>query len=125
MTCFWDGCINGLKQYNFIENYISPKDFVEVLKENCVKTINVNWNSETLINKQLDENYYAIKTYNSNHINQGYDCSTCEPFLLLICELFRVNIEHDYCGSKIYYNYIGNPRKTLTFRSDRGHFWFV
>ena len=30
-----------------------------------------------------------IKEYNQNTISQGYLCSTCDPFLLLLSELFK------------------------------------
>ena len=71
--------------------------------------------------QQLEENYQHIKDFNVKSISAGYLCSTCDPFLLLICELFKVNINHNYCGYKMKYR-INNAVKTLNFKSDRGNF---
>ena len=51
-----------------------------------------------------------IKDFNENNINQGYDCSSCDPFMILLCELFKININYDYNGNNIQYM-IDNSRK--------------
>ena len=50
---------------------------------------------------EMKENYNAIKNYNINKINNGHLCSTCDYFLLLISEIFEVNINHNYIKYKI------------------------
>ena len=51
-----------------------------------------------------------IKDFNENNINQGYDCSSCDPFMILLCELLKININYDYNGNNIQYM-IDNSRK--------------
>ena len=63
----------------------------------------------------------AIKDYNINGIGNGHLTSICDSFLLLICELFHINILHRYLNITIIYSY-PNPRKTFRFKSNRGHF---
>tara|TARA_B100000401_G_C52803978_1_gene720140 strand:- start:98 stop:391 length:294 start_codon:yes stop_codon:yes gene_type:complete len=89
MTCFWDGILNTL----------TNDDFEKFNK----KTRNVIWNNEKFSKKQLDENFTHIKDFDYKSIRNGYDCSTYDPFLILICELFKVNINHDYIGNMIKY----------------------
>ena len=59
-------------------------------------------------------------------MSQGYDCSICDPFLILICELFIININHIYLGNKIDYTNkknVFNNNYTITIQSDKGHMW--
>jgi len=62
-----------------------------------------------------------IKDFNENNINQGYDCSSCDPFMILLCELFKININYDYNGNNIQYM-IDNSRKTIKYSSNQSHF---
>ena len=125
MTCFWDGILHNLTKEDFRKTFDVKKpsnvNLVKMLQENNRKTKNILWNGEKLTQQQLEENYQHIKDFNVKSISAGYLCSTCDPFLLLICELFKVNINHNYCGYKMKYR-INNSIKTLNFKSDRGHF---
>jgi hypothetical protein len=76
----------------------------------------------------MQENKERIKNFDISSIISGYDCSTFEPFLFLISQIYRVDIKHNYNGNMITYKYIGNTdknicNKLLYFNSDRGHFW--
>ena len=93
-----------------------------MLKNKNKKTSSVLWNSIKITDKQLDENYQHIKDFDSNSIHNGYFCSTFEPFLCLLCELFCISIQHNFNGTIIYYS-IQDSRKTCKFKSDSGHFW--
>ena len=122
MTCFWDGIINGLNLN------MNAQSLVTLLKNNCVKTDSVYWNDNPITEKQMDENKERIKNFDISTINSGYDCSTFEPFLFLVSQIYRVDIKHNYNGNMITYKYIGNTDKSicnkmLYFNSDRGHFW--
>ena len=126
MTCFWDGILKTLNNNDF--NLVVPNmkkirniNFVVFLKNKNIKTNNVKWNGQNLTQKQLEENFEHIKVFNPNTIGGGYLCSTCEPFLFLVAELFKVNINHNYMGHVMQYR-IDNARKTLNFRSNKGHF---
>ena len=81
----------------------------------------ITWNGETLTKKQLQENYDHIIDFNPNTIGNGYDCSVCDPFLLLVCYLFNVNIDHNYNGYLMKYRANNNAR-ILRFSSNTGHF---
>ena len=125
MTCFWDGILHHLKDEDFQRvfqiNKPSNKNFVKLLKNNLRKTKDIIWNGEKLTENQIQENYEHIRDFNSDSIHQGYLCSTCDPFLFLVCELFRVDINHNYCGHMMKYS-VTNPIKTLNFTSNTGHF---
>lgn len=57
-----------------------------------------------------------IEDFRSN----GYDCSSCDPLLLLVSQLFVVNIVHNFNGANIEYM---NENATITIhlRSDNDH----
>ena len=132
MACFWTGILNALNTATlntFIHKpYNDPKpqpfEFVNILKSHNVKTHSVLWNGMELSEKELEENFDHIKNYDPKNINDGYDCSTCEPFLLLVAQLFNVNITHNYNGNIIKYRIKNNQGiHELKVRSNRGHFW--
>ena len=125
MTCFWDGLLNNLKEDDFQRifqvNKPNNKNFVKLLKNNNRKTKNIKWNGEIFSEKQLEENFIHIKYFNENSIDNGYLCSICDPFIVLICELFIVNINHNYCDYLMTYTN-SNSIKTLNFKSSKSHF---
>ena len=126
MTCYWDGIISTLHDQDFsLFNETKPCNIVnliEFLKRNNRRTENVYWNQSKLIEKQLSENVEHVKDYNIGGIGCGYDCSVCDPFLLLVSELFNLNIQHNYNGYVMNYS-VDNPRRIVRYQSDCGHFW--
>lgn len=123
MTCFWTGIISSLtdseiKQYGLSR---SPRDFIIKLQALNSPTENALWCGMGLSNQQLEENVLHVKNYNVDAINGGYDCSTCDPFLLLVCELFNLTIEHNYNGTMIKYSHI-TPKRTVRYHSNSSHF---
>ena len=125
MTCFWDGLLRNLNQedLNLLNSNknIKIKDFILLLKKNNKICENVKWQEENLSQQLLKENYEMIKIFNENNINQGYDCSSCEPFMILISELFKINIHHNFNGTIIKYIHT-EPRKTVNYKSNQSHF---
>ena len=124
MTCFWDGILNRLTHEDFKQfNIQKPKnkEFVLFLKSRNKQTRNVSWNDESLTKKQLEENFTHVKDFDVNTIKGGYFCSTFEPFLFLVSQLFQVNINHNYCGHMIQYR-INEEDRILQFTSNKGHF---
>jgi len=125
MTCFWDGLLRNLNQDDFnllnLNKNINNKDFISLLKKNNKICENVKWQEENLNEQLLKENYEMIKDFNENNINQGYDCSSCEPFMILISELFKINIHHNFNGNIIKYIHT-EPRKTVNYKSTQSHF---
>ena len=122
MACFWNGINNSLVSKLKSKSY-RPIELVEFLKKNNRKTYNMLWNNKRLSNKELEENYERVKSYDSRTVHQGYDCSCADPFLLLIGEIFKVNIVHNFNGTIVKYTCINNDNTTLSFGSNRGHFW--
>ena len=131
MSCFWDSILNKVRIEDFqkIFNHSgkpNPETFAKMLIKENVKTENVLWNSQILKEQQLQENYEHIQEFNVSNVNQGYDCSTCDPFLLIICELFEISIQHVYLGKTIEYTHkknVFNNNYTIKLQSDKGHMW--
>jgi hypothetical protein len=133
MTCYWQA-ITAKITLSDINEYLAPKEssfimvdivkFITLLKENNIKTNDIRWNGEELSDKLMEENYTWIKEYDINKINGGYDCSVADPFLMLICQIFGINIVHNYNGVNI--NYTNNCNvsgRTINFASNDNHFW--
>ena len=126
MTCFWNGIISALtlrdfSKFNF-KKKPNPKKFVKFLKKQNVETPDILWNKNKLSDKMLKENKCGIIEHNLKSINNGYDCSCCDPYLFLVSKLFKVNIKHIFNGKKIIYKNV-KAKKTLKFRSNKKHFW--
>lgn len=125
MTCYWDSILSCLKKddYALIGFSHTPKreQFIQKLKEKN-KIITSLWQGEKLSKKEQEEHNEAIKCYNIKGIYNGHLTSTCDSFLFLICDLMNLTIEHKYLNTKIKYSCIGPSRKTLYFKSNRGHF---
>lgn len=126
MTCFWKGLLDCLNEDDFAllqcERPRSEKTFVKCLKHCNRKAVHVKWQDITCSDQFLSECAEAVQNLNENNIHQGYWCSTCDPFLLLVSELFQLNIEHMYCGHRVLYQYNTGARRTIRVRSNTGHF---
>ena len=122
-------------------NKTNIKDLILLLIKYNRKSVNVSWNGEKLPDKLIDESFDHVKDFLQNNdknndnnnnsekniqniINSGYLCSVCDPFLILICELFELEIEHLYMGNVMRYLNIGGGggRRIIKFTSDHGHF---
>ena len=84
--------------------------------------VETKWNNEILTKQEKEEHFTHIKDYNINGIRQGHLCSTCDSFLLLISDIFKINIHHQYLNINIQYT-TESPRRILKFSSNHGHFW--
>ena len=116
MTCVWNGLINKLKLR------INAYELCEYVKKNNIIVENVIVNEIVLTEQQKKENIERIK--NIDNIHNGYDMSTCDPLLILICELYKVNIKHQFLNVIIdYKNTTADRNNTINVFSNRGHFW--
>ena len=127
MSCFWDTLIQKINSddvNNILKiNNCNPETFSNALKNENIKVDNVLWNNNEITEKEKQESFDHIKDYDSNTLKNGYLCSVCDPFLLLISELFQIEIVHHYNGVVIHYkNNIKNNYK-ITIHSDKGHMW--
>ncbi|AYV78795.1 MAG: hypothetical protein Edafosvirus34_5 [Edafosvirus sp.] len=134
MTCFWKGIITALGN-DRIKKVLGTKmghqkkinvvKFVQSLKKNNTITDDVLCEDMELNQQLKQDNYKHVANLDIKKINMGYDCSTCDPFLLLICQLFEINIQHQFNGVTIDYTNkkVKNKSYKLNFGSDTGHFW--
>lgn len=120
MSCFWNGLIKTL------ELNTTPYKFVEEIKERNCEVSKVSWKSKNeqteLTQQQKQENFQAIQELKPSSVNNGYDCSTFDPVLFLVSELYYVNIDHYYNSNLIQYIHKDGTRK-ITLHSNRGHLW--
>lgn len=130
MSCFWDSISNSIineDKYKYfyinINELLKPQNIVTILKNINNKTTNVLWNNQSLTQQNYQENIEHIKDYKVDTIYNGYLCSSCDPFLCLLCEYLNVNIEHKYNGTLIHYTNTKSTRYTIKISSDRGHCW--
>lgn len=127
MSCFWQGLLDGLNKKDFEQFGLKKKPnvtkFVKLLKRNNRLTDNVTCNGEELSKQLLQENMKSIDEYKADNVGQGYLCASFDPFLLLVCELFKVNIVHYYGKSRIIYLY-KDINRTIEYQSNDKHFWF-
>lgn len=124
MSCFWDNILISLTEddFKFIDyDKMNNYNFVRFLKNMNEKVLEVTWDKENLTEQQINENFKHIEDYSVNNIEEGYLCSICDPFLILISYIFRVDIEHIYLDTKHVYN-VNNSRKMIKFKSDLTHF---
>ena len=126
MTCFWDGILKSLKKEDFdfigYNSLKKPKEFITFLKKHKKPMKNVKWQNTFIKNKEMGEYLIWIEEYDITKINDGHLTSVCDPFLLLISELFCINVIHHYNKLEIHYNNVKKNRKTVIFSSNNGHF---
>ena len=126
MTCYWDSIRDSLTldDYNRLGFNSKPtlKQFISTLKTKNTLVQNVLWQGKEFRNQEITEHYEAVKSYNINNIKNGHLTSVCDSFILLLCELLEITIEHKYLNNVIYYKNKKHSRKTLYFKSNNGHF---
>ena len=125
MTCYWDSILSCLTKEDHALigfNQIPRREqFIEKLKEKN-QLITALWQGEKLSKKECEEHKEAIRDYNIKGIYNGHFTSICDSFLLLICQLMNLNVEHNFLNTKIKYSCLGTSRRTLYFKSNMGHF---
>lgn len=141
MSCFWDTLFRNIKYEKksfFVIDYYSGKEYDLVsyyknepknIKELCLLLKNKNkltknalCNGEKITEKQMKENFEHIKDYDISTINNGYFCSTFDPFLFLISELYEVKVINNYMTFKIIYDYEYSNHE-ITINNNDAHMW--
>lgn len=137
MTCFWDSLRNALNtedyDYAGITASEEPKDSRQLaalmlsLNRPC-NHVSVNGTFPT--KQQKNEFFKWIKDYNVQKIGDGHWTSTSDPFLILVCQVFKVAVKHFYKGSVKGYSFDTvtiyshvKYRRVLEFGADAGHFF--
>jgi hypothetical protein len=123
MTCVWKGLIKGLECYKLIKNKTKEIDFATYIKKHNTKTINILINDSYLGEQEMTENYKAIENLNVNNIENGYMCSTSDPLLALVCQIYNINIIHKCKHTTVEYSYDNCTDFTLIVESSGCHFW--
>ena len=125
MTCFWDSILSCLTIEDFkllgVNKKINREGLIQQLKsKNCL--VDTLWQGKPLKEQEKKEHYEAIKCYNIKGIYNGHLTSICDSFLLLLSHLLNINIQHKYLNINISYCTSNSVRKTLYFKSNKGHF---
>ena len=106
MTCFWTGIIKNLDEDDLKNLGLGKKPdvhkLIHTLKGLNKKENSVHWNGNPLSDKQKDENFHHIKDYKPKSAKNGYLCGTCDPFLILLSEVLKIDIEHTFLGNLIH-----------------------
>lgn len=130
MTCFWVGILHSLSlsEYQLAKSeYIpinNPLKLVTLLKTNNQLTNSIKINDRSLSDQELTENHNAINEYNISNICDGYFCSTSDPFLCLVSQIFEINITHKFNDCDIRYTN-DKSKKIVYYQSNNDHFWFI
>jgi hypothetical protein len=126
MTCYWDSIYSQLdvEDYKFIGVDIPPniESLVRLMKSKNKHINNVTWQNSYLSHDEKKEHFTAIDVYNIKGIYKGHLTSVCDSFLLLLCEVFCISVNHTFLNTNIKYENVKKSRKTLRFSSNRGHF---
>lgn len=125
MTCYWDSILSCMTiddfKYLGHNRKLNREGFIQALKnKNCLT--NTLWQGQVIKKQEKLEHFEAIKCYNIKGIYSGHWTSICDSFLLLISHVLNVNIVHRYLNTDIKYIQPRKARKTLFFKSNRGHF---
>jgi len=72
----------------------------------------------------MEENYKRIDEIDTNKLHKGYLCSSYDPLLNLICELFNLNIDMNFNGHKIEYRYKKQSTRLVHYSCSKSHFTF-
>lgn len=137
MTCFWNGLLDRItvKEMNAalkanLYDKPDPKTFVRLLIKSATYTpdvvcVDADNRASMLSEKALGENLEWVTNYNVDKIYEGHDCSIGDPFLLLVSQLFVIDIYHTY-NTKYFIKYVNKNNRygrILCLSSDKGHLW--
>ena len=127
MSCYWDALINKINEKDIFIildlKYVNPANFAKSLKKKNKKVNTILINNFKLTDNQQNENFEHIKNYNINNINNGYDCSTCDPFLILISDIFSITIKNNYNNNLIIYKPIAHSRYEICLNNNNNHMY--
>jgi len=125
MTCFWDGLMAALGKRRITATLGAkatrkPTRFVEALKRHNRPACHVLHDNQRPSQQFLAECQRAVRELDVSRIGAGYWCSSSDPFLWLVCELFGVNVVHHYRGHQVTYTYAGPSAAGTSRAPDHG-----
>ena len=127
MSCYWDTLIKNIKKKDIdiilkLQN-IQPTTFAKALKEKNKLVNTITCNDDKITEQQQKENFEHIKDYDIKTVSNGYCCSTCDPFLILISDIFSITIINNYNNNIIIYKPVAVSRYIININNDKGHMW--
>jgi hypothetical protein len=124
MTCFWNAVLHGIPKELYEDQiHHNPMSLVMYLKARNRKTDEIKICGQLLNEQRKEENVEAIRCFDQNSIYHGYFCSTEDPFLFLIAEVFQISIYHTFLGKMFDYVH-PHPKLKLFIHSNHGHMSF-
>jgi hypothetical protein len=113
MSCFWTAVTTKVHALR----HLSPSTVIAHLQALNRLTDDVAWQGEPLTENQKLENYTWVEEYDPADFRDGTSVPSCCPWLCLVCQLYRVSIDHVYnCGK--HHKYDG---QVISFRNVKGH----
>lgn len=135
MSCVWISLARGLKLKK------SPAQLLALLKEKNTPTVDVVWKKKDKpLSPESKEGQEECKRWvlsdkaqeeHEQWINEveisgaGYICAACDPFLLLVSQVFNVTIIHHYAGNTFIFENTRSSTHCITLRSSKSHMSFV
>lgn len=123
MTCVWKALITGLHRARKIEN-VSPLAFVQKLQRLNTQASDVQINGKTLQKQEIEENLRHISQFDVQSIRNGYLCSAWDPFLILVCHVYKVDIRHMFHNTLVRFH-VPKATHIIHLSSSRTHMRFV
>lgn len=145
-TCFWDAvlvALSKIKNSEGISKNMKVEDFVKFCQKRSKVLLtnrkNIYWNEENIDESEIVKNHIGRMNSLRKHDRiKGYNCGSCDSFLLFLCGYFKVNIYHtitSYDGQRsvVTYKYDkpyekggkNTPPEELYFSSSLVHFSYI
>jgi len=123
MSCFFDSITASFNvdEMRFLNCKRNTIEIIKKLKILNIATSNVYWQNNKLTEQLQKENFEHIKNYKEETFRNGYLTSSADPFLMLLCQIFRWNIIFNYCNNIIKITH-ENPLRTVKFKASSSHF---
>lgn len=122
-TCFWDSLIHQLRTHRLVPSTMNPHEFLALLQTRNTKSVNVFWQEAQPSEQQMMENLVWVDEYNVDQINDSHLGGACDPFLLLVCELYHVTISDMVLNHRVMYVHRDANEYTpiLKLNTSQGH----
>ncbi len=132
MSCFWDGLLQSVTDQDFqrlglkldldSDRPRTPKKLITWLKRHNT-SFQGSWDGQSFSRQQQRENREWIDSLDPSQSHNGYLCSSCDPVIALWCQLFQLEILHQYLGHSHRYLPSNNSSiRKIKFKNTRGHF---
>ena len=122
MACFWEAQIAALSATELqMVGGRRPEVLKRFYQTRFLDPTNVLVQGKALTEQERSEHREWLRC-DQDHVYGGHLTSTCDPYLVQLCEHFRVNVDHVYNGSLVQYH-IPRATRLLKFQSSTNHFW--